>query len=100
MQLLRVLLLLLVAAASLPPRVPARSVHECVVGSVDMRTEVCGSVAVRIWDWAEVVCRKTRSAELFSAELAGRGFDGASGVAGTEMALVAEHGAGSPAIAA
>ena len=63
-----------------------------------MRTEVYESVALWIWDWAEVICQKTRSAKLFSAELAGESLDGASGVADTETALVAEYGAGSPVI--
>ena len=98
MQLHRIALPLLFAAASFTSSALAQSVTESVVNSVDMRMEVYESVALQIWDWAEVGYQETRSAELLSAELAGEGFALTSGVAGIPTAFVAEYGAGSPVI--
>ncbi len=90
--------LLPAAAALMVPAVAAQSVHERVVSSVDARMDVYESVALQIWEWAEVGYQESRSAELLSAELAGEGFVVTSGVAGIPTAFVAEYGAGSPVI--
>ncbi len=87
-----------VALALVVPAVAAQSVHERVVSSVDARIDVYESVALQIWEWAEVGYRESRSAELLSAELAGEGFSVTSGVAGIPTAFVAEYGAGRPVI--
>ena len=57
------------------------------------------SMAMKIWNWAEVGYQEENSSELLKSKLEGEGFSIESGVAGIPTAFVASYGTGSPIIA-
>jgi aminobenzoyl-glutamate utilization protein B len=56
------------------------------------------SIALKIWDFAEVGYKEERSTALLQETLKSHGFRVTAGVAGIPTAFVAEYGSGSPAI--
>jgi aminobenzoyl-glutamate utilization protein B len=65
---------------------------------VDARAARYGELSRKIWEFAEVGYKETRSADLLSAELAAAGFTLQTGVAGIPTAFTATWGAGGPLI--
>ncbi|MEM5515701.1 amidohydrolase [Henriciella sp. AS95] len=65
---------------------------------VNQRPELTGTIASKLWDWAEVGYQETQSTKLLQDTLSGEGFEVNAGVAGIPTAFVAEYGSGEPVI--
>lgn len=65
---------------------------------VDATKSTYDEIALKIWDWAEIGFRETKSSALLQAQLGREGFAVESGVAGMPTAFVASYGSGSPVI--
>jgi aminobenzoyl-glutamate utilization protein B len=69
-----------------------------VLAAIDAARDRHEDVARRIWEFAEVGYRETRSSKLLQDTLRAAGFRVEAGVAGMPTAFVAEHGGGRPVI--
>jgi aminobenzoyl-glutamate utilization protein B len=90
-------LALAVAAAAAVPAAAQMSKPE-VMAFLDARTDSLSTVAMKIWDWAEVGYTEVHSAALLADELEAHGFRVERGVAGIPTAFIATYGSGSPVI--
>lgn len=70
-----------------------------VLAFLEAARERFASVALQIWEFAEVGYQETRSSALLQQELRRAGFTVESGVAGMPTAFVAGYGSGRPVIA-
>lgn len=76
---------------------PAKSKQE-VIKSIDSEYDKYTTIAHKIWEFAEVGYKETRSSALLQETLAKAGFKVESGVAGIPTAFVATFGSGKPVI--
>ena len=70
-----------------------------VVKNLDKKTEVYGTIAQNIWEFAEMGYLEEKSSKLLQTTLSEAGFSIQTGVAGIPTAFTAEFGSGSPVIA-
>ncbi|MFY0688776.1 MAG: amidohydrolase [Cyclobacteriaceae bacterium] len=70
-----------------------------VIKSLNAKTVKYSTIAMQIWDWAEVGYQEEQSSALLKSELSAAGFEINSGVADIPTAFVAEYGSGAPVIA-
>jgi len=75
-------------AVTLPAAVAAQDGKEMVARFIDDNAGSYGAIAQEIWDLAEVGYLETQSSALLADELAGEGFEIATGVAGIPTAFV------------
>ncbi len=95
--------LLLAAIAGMPPAPASAQARrdawaDAVLRGMDARGAAYGTVARRIWEFAEVGYQETKSSALLQEELRAAGFAIRAGVAGIPTAFVAEYGSGKPVI--
>ncbi|MBT8204331.1 MAG: amidohydrolase [Eudoraea sp.] len=72
--------------------------QEEVVAALDKKSEVYGSIAHQIWEYAEMGYLEQQSSALLQKTLAEAGFKIEKGVAGIPTAFIAEYGSGFPVI--
>ncbi|MBT8222247.1 MAG: amidohydrolase, partial [Eudoraea sp.] len=72
--------------------------QEEVVAALDKKSEVYGSIAHQIWEYAEMGYLEQQSSALLQKTLSGAGFKIEKGVAGIPTAFIAEYGSGFPVI--
>lgn len=90
---------ILALAAILFPAVAAAQMSKPEVARyVDARADSLTSIAMEIWDLAELGYQEDRSAALLADHLEAHGFTVERGVAGMPTAFVASYGSGSPVI--
>ncbi|MBI5768840.1 MAG: amidohydrolase [Verrucomicrobia bacterium] len=65
---------------------------------IDAQKKVYEDIALKIWDYAEVGYRETRSSALLQQQLKSEGFSVQTGVAAIPTAFIATYGSGSPII--
>ena len=70
-----------------------------VMASIDRQGQRWADLALRIWNYAELGYRETRSSNALQTALAKAGFSIEKGVAGMPTAFVASAGSGKPVIA-
>ena len=70
-----------------------------IVSSIDAKQEDYFSVAMQIWDFAEVGYQEEQSSALLQSELSKKGFKIEKGVAEIPTAFIASYGSGKPVIA-
>ncbi len=68
------------------------------IEEIDRRADLIGSLADRIWDYAELSLREEKSAALYVKILKEEGFDVAVGNNGIPTAFIASYGSGRPVI--
>lgn len=90
-------LLLVCLALSLP--VSAQTTKPDVLRRIDAGRAEYEDIAMKIWSYAEVGYKETRSSALLQAHLKKAGFRVETGLAGIPTAFVAGHGSGRPVIA-
>src|SRR5271166_4034735 len=88
-------LLILTALASLA----AAADHPGIRDDIDSRAQHFGDISRRIWEFAEVGYKETRSSALLAGELEAAGFRVERGVAEMPTAFTASFGQGKPVIA-
>ena len=69
-----------------------------VLKKLDAKSSEYETIALQIWDWAEVGYKEVQSSELLQKTLSDAGFRIEKGVAGIPTAFVAEYGSGGPII--
>ena len=74
------------------------SAQEAVLKNLDDQTEKYETIALKIWDWAEMGYQEVQSSALLQQTLSEAGFRIEKGVAGIPTAFVAEYGSGAPII--
>jgi aminobenzoyl-glutamate utilization protein B len=89
-------LLLLLLAASAPLLADDKS---ALLQAMDARASHYGVVSRKIWEFAELGFKESRSAELLQGELRAAGFSVTGNVAGMPTAFTATWGQGKPVIA-
>jgi|SRR5579872_2106481 len=72
--------------------------HPEIRNDVDSKAAHFGDVSRKIWEFAEVGYKETKSSALLAAELRAAGFTVEAGVAGMPTAFVASYGQGKPVI--
>ena len=72
--------------------------HPEIRDSVDSKAQHFGDVSRKIWEFAEVGYKETKSSALLASELRTAGFTVEAGVAGMPTAFVASYGHGKPVI--
>ncbi len=77
----------------------AQKTKEAVLEKLDSQTEKYGSIAMQIWDLAEMGYLEEKSSALLQETLSKEGFTVKTGVANIPTAFVAEYGSGLPVIA-
>ncbi|HEY5623215.1 MAG TPA: amidohydrolase, partial [Gammaproteobacteria bacterium] len=70
-----------------------------ILGYLDSRYDDTESIAMTLWDLAEVGYQEVESSRLLQNTLAAEGFTIEAGVAGIPTAFVATYGSGQPVIA-
>ncbi len=70
-----------------------------VIKNLDKKSEVYGTIAQNIWEFAEMGYLEEKSSKLLQTTLSEAGFSIQTGVAGIPTAFTAEFGSGSPVIA-
>jgi aminobenzoyl-glutamate utilization protein B len=91
---MRIGLLFLLASTAL-----AADEKSALLEKMDARAAHYGDVSRKIWEFAEVGFKETRSADLLKSELSGAGFSIAEGIGGMPTAFTATWGQGKPVIA-
>ena len=91
------LLLALVLAAS--PALAGSDDYAHVEGNVEKHLDEHGTLALRLWDIAEVGYQEHESSKLLQAALLKAGFTIEEGVTGMPTAFLAEYGEGEPVVA-
>lgn len=86
-------------AAAITPLGAAEVDEAAVIARIDARYDQTASLARRIWEWAEVGYKETRSSRLLQDALEAEGFQIQAGVADIPTAFVASWGSGKPVIA-
>ena len=81
-----------------PMTLGAQTSPEDVMSGLDARTEHLATVAMEIWDLAELGYLEEKSSALLAAELEAAGFTVEAGVSEIPTAFVASWGAGAPVI--
>lgn len=76
----------------------AQTTKPAVFQRMDATKAVYEDIAMKIWDYAEVGYRETKSAALLQEQLRKEGFQVAVGVAGIPTAFTATYGSGKPVI--
>lgn len=66
--------------------------------AIDAKSETYSTIALQIWDWAEMGYKEEKSAALLQQTLEEAGFEITTGVAGIPTAFTAEFGNGGPVI--
>lgn len=66
--------------------------------AIDAKSETYSTIALQIWDWAEMGYKEEKSAALLQQTLQEAGFEITTGVAGIPTAFTAEFGNGGPVI--
>src|SRR5260370_3742336 len=79
-------------------RLLAAADHPEIRDSVDSKAQHFGEVSRKVWEFAEVGYKETKSSALLAGELRAAGFTVESGVAGMPTAFVASFGKGKPVI--
>ena len=77
----------------------AQKTKEAVLKKLDSQTEKYGSIAMQIWDLAEMGYLEEQSSSLLQETLSNEGFTIKKGVANIPTAFIAEYGSGLPIIA-
>ena len=77
---------------------PAYGQKQLLIEGLDSQSEEYATIALQIWEWAELGYQEEQSSQLLMETLTEAGFTVKSGVAGIPTAFVAEFGAGSPVI--
>ncbi|MGA1736601.1 MAG: hypothetical protein ACO4AD_07765, partial [Pseudomonadales bacterium] len=90
-------LLLLIALGTLPVHA-AGDPRAMLLADLEAQQPRLGSVALSLWDWAEVGYQEVKSSALLQETLREAGFRVTSGVAGMPTAFVAEYGEGGPVL--
>jgi aminobenzoyl-glutamate utilization protein B len=72
--------------------------HPEIRDDVDSKAQHFGDVSRKIWEFAEVGYKETKSSALLASELKAAGFTVETGVAGMPTAFVASFGKGKPVI--
>ena len=85
--------------ATIPATTIAQTDKARVAASIDADGAKYASVALEIWEFAEVGYQEEKSSALLQSELRGAGFQVDAGVAGMPTAFVASYGSGGPVIA-
>ena len=76
----------------------AQKTKEAVLKKLDSQTEKYGSIAMQIWDLAEMGYLEEQSSSLLQETLSKEGFTIKKSVADIPTAFVAEYGSGKPII--
>lgn len=79
--------------------VASAATDETLMRFIEARRAVDRSVALQLWNWAEVGYQEEQSSARLQKELRDAGFSIRSGVAEMPTAFVAEYGSGKPVIA-
>ena len=79
-------------------RALAAAAHPEILDAIETRAQHFGDVSRRIWEFAEVGYKETRSSALLQDELRQAGFRVEAGVAGIPTAFTATFGQGKPVI--
>jgi aminobenzoyl-glutamate utilization protein B len=95
---MRLLLALALLALSSVEGLPTSPADDELVRRVDAKAARYGELSRKIWEWAELGYKETRSAALLADELKAAGFRVQSGVAGIPTAFVASWGEGKPVV--
>jgi len=93
--------LLLPLALLLPALLPAQlkeNVRKQILQKLDARTADYGAMGRKIWEFAELGYKETRSSALLQEELKRQGFRIETGIGGAPTAFTATWGAGKPVI--
>jgi aminobenzoyl-glutamate utilization protein B len=69
-----------------------------LLGRMDSQAQYFGELSRRIWEFAEVGYKETKSAELLKSELRNKGFQIQENIGGIPTAFVASWGQGKPVI--
>ena len=72
--------------------------HPEIRDDIDSKAQHFGDVSRKIWEFAEVGYKETKSSALLQSELRAAGFTVEAGVAGMPTAFVATYGHGKPVI--
>lgn len=75
------------------------SADDALLRFIESRRAVDHTVALQLWNWAEVGYQEEQSSARLQKELRDAGFTIRAGVAGMPTAFVAEYGSGKPVIA-
>ena len=75
------------------------AMKKATLQQLDARLPEYQSIAQRIWEFAEVGYKETKSSNLLQEILRKEGFRVEAGVAGMPTAFIASYGSGSPVIA-
>lgn len=87
-----------IAAFCLALPLVAQTTKPAVFQRIDTTKAVYDDIAMKIWDYAEVGYRETKSAALLQEQLRKEGFRVEAGVAGIPTAFTATYGSGKPVI--
>ena len=68
------------------------------IQNIQAKYSIYKSIALQIWDYAEVGYKEEKSSALLQKTLKGNGFEIKTGVAGIPTAFVASYGSGKPVI--
>jgi len=88
----------LVLLLALPGLLPAQITKPAVLQRIDATKSTYEDIAMKIWDYAEIGYKETRSSALLQEQLKKEGFAVQAGVAGIPTAFLASYGSGSPVI--
>lgn len=88
----------LVLLLAVPGLLPAQTTKPAVLSRIDATKSTYEDIALKIWDYAEIGYKETRSSALLQEQLKKEGFAVMPGVAGIPTAFVASYGSGSPVI--
>ncbi|MEQ9415708.1 MAG: amidohydrolase, partial [Cyclobacteriaceae bacterium] len=88
---------LILLALSIPAI--AQKSKKDVIKVIDAKSEEYTSIAMKIWDYAEVGFQEANSSALLQETLAKSGFRVEKGIAGMPTAFIASYGQGKPVIA-
>ncbi|MEQ1930697.1 MAG: amidohydrolase, partial [Parvularculaceae bacterium] len=80
------------------PQMSKAPAHAAVLTGIDARYDQTADIARKLWEFAEVGYKETRSSDLLQESLRKEGFALTTGVAGIPTAFVAEWGSGGPVI--
>lgn len=75
------------------------SMKSATIKQLDSRLDEYQNIASKIWEFAEVGYKETKSSALLQESLRKEGFQVTTGVAGIPTAFIASYGSGSPVIA-
>lgn len=92
------LCLLSTAALCLPTALLAQKTKAEITAQIDANKKTYEEIALKIWDYAEVGYKETKSTALLQSTLKAAGFTVQAGVADMPTAFVASYGSGSPVI--